>query len=127
MSELLDKQVYVLNELEIPGFTPGVSQAHKKCAMKMKEERKKRWLYKNFFDDRKDFVWLLLKLDVTDVDELQDNNSSHTKGIICLEWAPKGWFFERGRMNGHHNTCNGWYLGLVVLISSIVGLPILYS
>ena len=87
MSELLDKQVYVLNEcfkyVEIPGFTPGVTQVHKKCAMKMKE-RKKRWPRKKFFDDRKDFAWLLLKLDITNVNELQDNNSSHTKGTICL-------------------------------------------
>ena len=37
-----------------------------------------------FFDDRKDFVWLLQKLDMTNVDELQDNNSSLTKGTICL-------------------------------------------
>ena len=58
------------------------TQAHEKCAMKMKE--KKRLPRKHFFDDRKDFVWLLLKLDITNVDELQDNNSSYTKGTICL-------------------------------------------
>ena len=69
------------------GIHTGVMQAHEKCAMKMKErnkERKKRQPHKNFFDDRKDFVWLLLELDITNVDELQDNNSSHTKGAICL-------------------------------------------
>ena len=44
------------------------------------ERKKKRRLRKNIFDDRKDFVWLLPKLDVTDL-ELQDNNSSRT---ICL-------------------------------------------
>ena len=49
-----------------------------------KKEKKKRRPCKNFFDDRKDFVWLLLKLDITNVDELQDNNSSYTKGTICL-------------------------------------------
>ena len=59
------------------------AQAHEKCAMKMQE--KKNDCHVNiFFDDRKDFVWLLLKLDITNVDELQDNNSSHTKGTICL-------------------------------------------
>ena len=58
-------------------------QAHEKCAMKI-EERKKKRPRKNFFDDRKDFVWLLQKLDVTDINELQVNNSSHTKGTICL-------------------------------------------
>ena len=60
------------------------AQAHKKCAMKMKERKRKRRPRKKFFDDRKDFVCLLLKLDVTDVDELQDNNSLHNKGTICL-------------------------------------------
>ena len=64
------------------------AQAHKKCAMKMKESRRKKekenkGCVKNF-DDRKDFVCLLLKLDVTDVNELQDNNSLHNKGTICL-------------------------------------------
>ena len=59
----------------------GVTQAHEKCAKKRERKRQPR---KNFFDDRKDFVWLLLKLDITHVDELQDNNSSHTKGTICL-------------------------------------------
>ena len=35
---------------------------------------------------------------------------------------PRGWiFFERGRTNGCHKTRNGWYLGLVEPISSIVG------
>ena len=62
----------------------GVTQAHEKCAMKMKE-RKKQWPRKKFLMTGKTYVvWLLLKLDVTDVDELQDNNSSHTKGTICL-------------------------------------------
>ena len=40
---------------------------------------------------------------------------------------PRGWFFERGRTNGCHKTRNGWYLGLVAPISSIVGLLILYG
>ena len=43
------------------------------------ERKKKRRARKNVFDD---FVWLLLKLDVTNVDELQDNSSSYTKGTI---------------------------------------------
>ena len=47
MSELLDKQVDKENEnlkIKIPGFT----QALVKCAMKIKESRKKRLLRKNF-------------------------------------------------------------------------------
>ena len=32
--------------------------------------------------------------------EFQVKNSSHTKGAIYfVEWAPKIWFFERGRTN----------------------------
>ena len=51
---------------------------------KMKKQRKKkRWLRKSFFDDRKDFVCMAVA-EVTDVNELQDNNSSHTEGTICL-------------------------------------------
>ena len=59
----------------------GVMQAHEKCVMKIKEKNDNRV---KFFYDRKDFVWLLLKLDVTDVDELQDSNSLHNKSTICL-------------------------------------------
>ena len=49
-----------------------------------KQRKKKRWLYKKFFDDRKDFIWLLQKLDVTNVDELQVNNSSHTIKVLFV-------------------------------------------
>ena len=65
------------------GIHTGVTQAHKKCVKKIKE-RKKRQPHKKFFNDRKDFVWLLQNLDVTNVDELHINNSSHTKDTICL-------------------------------------------
>ena len=61
---------------------PGSRKPQKVCDEN--ERKKKRQPYKNSFDDRKDFVWLLLKLDAADVDELQDNNSPHTKGTICL-------------------------------------------
>ena len=89
MSELLDKQVYVLNECFKKKFWDshgGHASPRKVCDenKRKKVERKIRQPRKIFFDHRKDFVWLLLKLDVTDVDELQDNNSSHTKGTICL-------------------------------------------
>ena len=73
--------MYVLNECSNINY--GGSRKPEKCPMKTKE-RKKRQPRKNFFDDRRDFVWLLQKLDITDVDELQVNNSSHTKGTICL-------------------------------------------
>ena len=42
------------------------------------------------------------------------------------EWVPGGWFFKRGRMNNTIKiTMAAWYLELVMLISSIVGLLIL--
>ena len=59
--------------------------------MKIKKGKKQRPC-KKIFDDKKDFVWLLLKLDMTDVDELQDNNSSHNKGTYYL---------SSKRVNGH--------------------------
>ena len=45
MSELLDKQVYVLNECFKYKFRDscrGVTQAHEKCAMKIKERKKEK-------------------------------------------------------------------------------------
>ena len=42
------------------------------------------------------------------------------------EWVQWGWFFEYGYTNECHKTHNGWYLGLVAPISSIVWLLILY-
>ena len=49
----------------------GVTQAHEKYAMKIKKE-KMTAAYK-FFDDRKCFVWLLLKLDMTNVILIEDS------------------------------------------------------
>ena len=77
MSELLDKQVYVLNKCfkyKFQDSRGGHASPQKVCDEN--ERKKKQRPHKIFFDNRKDFVWLLLKLDVTYVDELQDNNSS---------------------------------------------------
>ena len=59
------------------GIHAGVTQAHEKCAMKIKRRKEKQLLHKiflmtalNFFDDRKDCVWLYQKSDVNDFDEL---------------------------------------------------------
>ena len=90
MSELLHKQVYVLNECFKYKFRDScASHASPRKGCDENERKKQRKKEKNdgyvkFFDDMKDFVWLLLKLDITNVDELQDNNSLHTKGTICL-------------------------------------------
>ena len=76
----------------------GVTQPHKKCSMEIKERKKKKQLpRKKIFDDRKDFVWPYQKSGMTNFDELQVNNSSHTKGTICLvngQMAAKGMVFR---------------------------------
>ena len=83
MSELLDKQVYVLNEfrIEIPGFTRRSHKPTKACDENKRKNKEKNDSHVKIFliTER-----LLLKLDVTDVDELQVNNSSCTNGTICL-------------------------------------------
>ena len=88
-------------------------------------ERKKKTARKKFFDGRKDFVWLLLKLDITNVDELQDNNSSHTKGTICLVNGVNGrqkdgfraWAHERAPYNSQ------WLVQLISLFLKNQFLP----
>ena len=57
MSKLLNKQVDVQNE-SLFRESCKLPQAHKKCVMKMKEEKekKKQQLYKNFCGERKDFI-----------------------------------------------------------------------
>ena len=65
-----------------------------------------------------------------DVYQLRDIDSSNNEGTNCLVNGRIG----RERMvrhaqshNGRHKSRNGWYLGMVVPISSILGLLILYS
>ena len=58
----------------------GHTSPRKVCDENKRKKERKRRPCKNIFDDRKDFVRLLQKLGVTDVDELQINNSSYTKG-----------------------------------------------
>ena len=88
MSELLDKQVYVLNECfnyKFRDSRQGVTQAHEKCAMKMKVERKKMMGAQNIFDERKEFIRCVRKTCVMDIKRLQVNDSSYIEGTICLE------------------------------------------
>ena len=58
-------------------------QAHKKCAMKMKE-RKKNDGRLNIFDYRKEFIRRVRKTRVMDIKRLQVNDSSYIEGTICL-------------------------------------------
>ena len=72
MSDLIDKQVYVLNECFKYKFRDspwGVTQAHEKCAMKMKErkKKKKRRAPKIFFDGRKEVIRHVQKTRVMDI------------------------------------------------------------
>ena len=72
--------------MNISNINSGIHAGGHASLRKVCEENKgkKRQSCKKFFDNRKDFVWLLQMLNVTNVDELQVNNSSHTKGTICL-------------------------------------------
>ena len=65
------------------GIHAGVTQAHEKCAMKIKERRKKQQPYKNILMTGRT-LYGCIKSDITDFDEFRVNNSSHTKGTICL-------------------------------------------
>ena len=85
MSELLDKQVNVQKESlkKTSGVHATSRKPTKKCAMKMKE-RKKRPPHKNFCGERKDFVRLYQKTGWTNFDELQVIDSSNNEGTNSL-------------------------------------------
>ena len=59
------------------------AQAHKKCAIKMKERKKMTGAY-NIFDYRKEFIRRVRKTRVMDIKRLQVNDSSYIEGTICL-------------------------------------------
>ena len=70
------------------------------------------------------------KTGAMDIKQLQVTDFSYIEGTICLVnklIGAKEMVFERGRTNGCHKTRNGWYLGSMAPICSIVGLLILYS
>ena len=84
MSKLLDKQVNVQKEI-LKNFqgSQKLPQAHKKCAMKMKQRKKQR-LRKNFYGERKDFIRLYQKNGGTGFDELRIIDSSSNEGTNSL-------------------------------------------
>ena len=87
ISKLVDKQVNVQKEnlKKIPGFMQNSRKPTKKCAMKMKEtKKKKRRAPKIFFDGRKEFIRHVRKTRVMDIKQLQVNDSSYIEGTICL-------------------------------------------
>ena len=87
MSELVDKQVNVQKESlkKLPGFTQNSRKPTKKCAIKMKETKKKNdGRLKYFFDGRKEFIRHVRKTRVMDIKRFQVNDSSYIEGTICL-------------------------------------------
>ena len=130
MSELFDKEMNAQKESlkKASGVHTSSRKPTKKCAMKMKETKKKRCTHKNVIDGRKPFIRRTQRTGENDLNERRVNDSGHNEGtIILFSKRMNGWFFECGRMNGRHLTRIGWYSGLVVPISSIVGLLILYN
>ena len=57
--------------MSVSNINSGIHGRGRASPRKVCDENKKKKprLRKNFFDDRKDFVWLMLKLDVINVDE----------------------------------------------------------
>ena len=110
MSELLDKQVYVLNEYFKYKF-PGVTKAHEKCAMKIKERKKKKTTAAyNFFYWKDDFIRLYQKTGWSDFDELWVTDSTLNEGTNSLinERKGAGQMVRRAlSQNEHHKTRNG--------------------
>ena len=65
-----------------------------------------------------------------DVYQLRDIDSSNNEGtnFQVNGWMGRGgWFVHTWSHNGRHKARNGWCLGMVAPISSILGLLILYS
>ena len=56
----------------------------KKCAMKIKETRKKRRTLKNVFGGRKPFIRHTQRTGENDLNMLRVNDSGHIEGTICL-------------------------------------------
>ena len=127
MSELLDKQVNVQKEsLKITSRIHASSHKPAKiCAIKSK-----RPLHKNFCGEWKDFIRPYQKNGWTNFYQLQDIDSSNNEGTNSLVNGQTGWermVHHAQSHNGRHKAHNGWYLGMVVPISSILGLLVLYS
>ena len=94
------------------------------------ETKKQQRAPKIFFDGRKEFIRHIRKTGAMDIKRLQVTDSSYIEGAICLvneRIGVKEIVFQAWAHKHRHKTRNGWYLGLVARISSIVGLLVLYS
>ena len=75
MSELFDIQVNAQKEKNFRDSRKLPRKPTKKCAIKMKQTRKKRRAPKIFFDGRKQFIRRMQKTRVMDIKRLQVNDS----------------------------------------------------
>ena len=105
-------------------------QTHKKYAWKWKKcekrnkQRKNNTGIQNVVDRRKHFIGHIRKKLKMIWTNFKSKILNTIKVLFCLvnEWmGAKGMVFECGCMNGCHKTCNGCYLELATLTSSIVG------
>ena len=85
MSELFDKEVNAQKESlkKTSGVHTSSRMPTKKCAMKMKQ-RKKRRACENVFGGRKPFIRCTQRTGENDLDKLRVNDSGHNEGTICL-------------------------------------------
>ena len=91
------------------------------------EETTKEKTTKNVIDGGRPFIRHTQRTGENDLNDHCVSDSGHNEGTICLlnrRIGAKGIVLERGCTNGCYFTPIGWYSGLVVLISSIVGLLI---
>ena len=84
MSELLDKQVNAQTEKNFRGSHKLPQAQEKKCAMKMKQTRKKRRARKNVIHGRKLFIMPKQKTSENDLHELLGNDCGYNEGTICV-------------------------------------------
>ena len=82
---------------KLPGFTQAPASPRKKCAMKMKQRKKKRRVPKIFLMEGGVFIRWLWNTHVMDIKRLQLIDSWYIEGTICLvnEWiGAKGMVFS---------------------------------
>ena len=100
--EVFDKQVNAQKEKNFWSSSK-LLQAHKKCAMKMKQRNKQeKGTHKSVIDGRKHFIGHLRQTGEKDWDncKLRVNDSGHIEGTICLVNRCKGSFLSMGALTG---------------------------
>ena len=98
-----------------------LSQAHEKCAMKIKQRNKKKQRApKIFFDGRKEFIRCVRKTRAMDIKQLQVNDPSYIEGTTYL-------FSKRvNRCQGDGFSSVGAQTGAINLVLRISGVNFLH-